>query len=268
MAATPPAPGPARQLAEEDQRETTRLCVETALLLMQHGTESAVVENMVRRLGLSLGVERVEAGIFANSVVLTTLSERRSMTTVRRSEDRGINMHLVTEVQRAVLSVEAGELDGAGYRTRLEGLFPFHYPRWLVSLAIGLSCACFARLAGADWAGCGVVVLASSAAMGLRQGVARLRFSPLVAFFAAAFVATSIAGLSELMGVGETPRIAAASSVLLLVPGFPLINGVSDVVKGHWSTGVARLVFATLLSAATCTGILLAISLWQLWGLL
>ncbi len=258
-------PGP--HLAEKEQREITRLCIQTALVLMQHGAESALVETLARRLGMALGVDRVEAGVYANSIVLTTLSERHCITTVRRSEDRGIHMQVVTEVQRAVLAVEAGELDAAAYRARFEAIVPRYYPRWLVSLAIGVSCASFARLAGADGIGCGVVVLASGAAMYLRLLVARLHFSPVVSFFVAAFVATGLAGLSEVWKLGGTPRIALASCVLLLVPGFPLINGVSDMVKGYVNTGIARLAYAILLSIASCAGILLAMSLLGLRGL-
>jgi uncharacterized membrane protein YjjP (DUF1212 family) len=259
--------GGAAQLAEREQREITRLCVQTALGLMQHGAESALVESLARRLGLALGVDRVETGVFANSVVLSTLSERHCITTVRRCEDRGINMHVVTEVQRAVLAVEAGELDAAGYRARFESIVPVHHPRWLVSMAIGVSCAAFARLAGADGIGCAVVVVASGVAMYLRLLVLRLHFNPVVSFFVAAFAATSLAGLSEIWRLGDTPGIALASCVLLLVPGFPLINGVSDMVKGFTSTGIARLAYALLLSAAACTGMLLAMSLWNLWEL-
>jgi uncharacterized membrane protein YjjP (DUF1212 family) len=51
------------------------------------------------------------------------------------------------------------------------------------------------------------------------------------------------------------------------VPGFPLINGVSDMVKGYMSTGIARLANATILSSAAATGILLSMALWNLWGL-
>jgi uncharacterized membrane protein YjjP (DUF1212 family) len=270
MSSTPPSdldPASATPLTEGAQRELTRLCIQTGLLLMQHGAESALIENLSRRLGETLGVDRVEMGVFANSLVLTTLSERHCITTVRRSEDRGINMHVVIEVQRALLAVEAGTLDADGYRARLEAIRPFHYPRPLTSLAIGLSCASFARLAHADWTGCGVVLVASSVAMFLRLHVARLHFSPVVNFFFTAFVATSLAGLSEPLKLGGTPKLALAACVLLLVPGFPLINGVSDMVKGYMSTGLARLAYATILSAASCAGIILAMTLWNLWGL-
>jgi len=262
-ASEPPLP----PLAEVEPDEITRLCVQTALVLVQHGAESALVETLARRLGLSVGADRVEAGVFANCIVLTTRSGWAEATLLRRTEDRGINMHVVMEVQRAVLAVERGELDAAGYRQRLEGIVPLRYPRWLVSLAIGLSCASFARLSGADWAGCGVVVVASAVAQYLRLQVARLHFSPVVSFFLTAFVATSVAGVGELCGVGKTPTITLASCVLLLVPGFPLINGVSDLVKGYMNMGISRLAFATLLAAAATAGMLLAVGVWGLWGL-
>jgi uncharacterized membrane protein YjjP (DUF1212 family) len=261
-----PSLPPGRPLTGAEQDVVTRLCAETAALLLQHGTESAVVESMARRLGLALGVDRVDAGVFSGSIVVGTICGGRAADTIRRVEDRGINMHVVTEVQRAVLDVEAGELDAPAYQARVEGIQPRHYPRWLVSVAIGFSCASFARLAGADWTGCAVVVIASGVAMALRQGISRLHFSPVVNFFATAFVATSVAGMSERLGLGRTPHAVVASSVLLLVPGFPLINGVSDMVKGFWSTGLARLAYATLLSVAACAGTVLAVTLWGLRG--
>lgn len=259
--AAKPAP-----LTEPPQREATRLCVETGLTLLQHGAESALVENLTRRLALALGVSRAEVALLANAVVVTTLSEGHCITTVRRNEDRGINMHMVTEVQRAVLAAEAGELDATSYRLRFEAIRPLRYPRWLTSLMIGLSCACFARLIGADAASCGVAMVAAGVAMAVRLQLVRLHFNPMVNFFVTAFVATSVAGQAVIYQYGATPKIAMAACVLLLVPGYPLINSVSDMVKGYINTGLARGMYAVLLSAGACAGILLAMSVWKVWA--
>lgn len=253
-------------LSESEQRDTTRLCATTALLLMQHGAEAALVEGTVRRLGIALGVDSVEMALMASAIVITTLSENHCITTVRRNEDRGINMHVIIEIQRAVLDTEAGVLDRDGCRERLEAIRPLRYPRWLTAVVVGVACACFARLAGADLISCLVTLVASASAMFLRLYLASLHFSPLITFFAAAFVATSIAGQSLLLGFGLAPKTAMAASVLMLVPGFPLINSVSDMVKGYMNTGISRWAVATMLSAATCGGILLATSVWNVWG--
>ena len=61
-------------ITPDEQREVTRLCVQTALLLLQHGAESTVVAQMAQRLGLALGVESVECALTANAVIITTLN--------------------------------------------------------------------------------------------------------------------------------------------------------------------------------------------------
>ena len=253
-------------LDEPTQREVTRLCARTALLRMQHGAESALVENMVRRLGHALGGCEVEIALMSSAIVITTLSGEHCITTVRRQKDHGINMDLVIELQRLVLDVENGLLDVEAYRQRLETLSPARYPRWAVVLAVGIACAAFARLAHADAVSCLVAFAASAVAMYVRLHLAALHFSPLVTFSTSAFVATSIAAQSLLYGIGAAPKTAMAASVLMLVPGFPLINAVSDMVKGYMNTGISRWAVATMLSIATCGGILLATSVWNVWN--
>jgi uncharacterized membrane protein YjjP (DUF1212 family) len=254
-----------------DQREITHLCVQTGLYLMQHGAESALVENVTRRIGIAFGARSVEVAIMASAITVTTLCEGKSMTTVRRNEDRGINMHMITEVQRALLDVEAGVLDMAGYRKRLLSLTPIRYPRSVQVVGIGLSCACFGMLAGADLHSSLLIFVASACAMWVRLMIASLHFNPLVNFFAAAFVGTSVAiqGIlhqTDLHLEGLAPKVVMASSMLLFVPGFPLINGVSDMVKGYINTGLARLMLALLLAAATCAGIMLSMRVFNVWG--
>ncbi len=52
----------------------------------------------------------------------------------------------------------------------------------------------------------------------------------------------------------QTPTIAMAASVLLLVPGFPLINSVADMFKGHINTRLARWAIASLLTPGHLCG--------------
>jgi uncharacterized membrane protein YjjP (DUF1212 family) len=260
------APTPTPALAESDQRDITDLCLTTGLLLLQHGAESALVDSVTSRLGVALGAERTEVAILSNALSVTTVHQGHAITVIRRSVDRGINMHLVTEAQRAMLDVEAQALDREGFRRRIHAIVPWRYPRWMVALAIGVSCACFARLGHADATACLLTLVASTAAMGTRQFFVSLHFNPLVSFFIAAFVATSIASQGLIYQWGTTPKVAMASCVLLLVPGFPMINSVSDMVKGHYHSGVARAVMATLLGGATAGGIVLAMIVWRVWG--
>ncbi len=260
--AEPPMP----QLREPEQREITRLCILAGQLLMQHGAESALVEIVSKRLGAALGLKEVEMAITANALSLTTRCGGHCITTVRRTVDHGINMHVVTAVQRTVIQAENGHIDRAETRRRLETIRPYHYPKPLVAVMIGVSCASFARLMGADWGSSALVFGASGVAMVARQVLASWHFNPLVNFFATAFVATSLAGQGVKHGWSTHPDMVLAACVLLLIPGFPLINAVSDMVKGYVNTGVARWTYAMLLIFASSMGIMLGLTVWRIKG--
>ncbi|HHF0432444.1 TPA: threonine/serine exporter ThrE family protein [Haemophilus influenzae] len=145
-------------MEHEYQRAVTRVCVQTALLLLQHGAESTVVVQMAQRLGVALGVESVECALTANAVVLTTLSDNHCITTARKNTDKGINMQMVTDVQRIVIAVEHHLYELEIAQRKLDQLKPLKYNRWLVVFMIGLSCAAFAHLSGGDWIICGITI--------------------------------------------------------------------------------------------------------------
>ena len=256
--------GGPRKFTELEQRKLTRLCMHAAQLLMQHGAESALVENVTVRLGAALGLETVQLGISANALSLTTLTDEHCITTVRRNVDRGINMHVVTEVQRLMLHAEKGGCTVGEVERRLYEIKPLHYNQWLLGAAIGLSCASFARLMGADWVSCAMAGFASGVAMMLRQSLSIWHFNPMVNFFLTAFVATSLSGLSLHYAIGSHPEMAMAASVLLLIPGYPLINAMADMLKGYANTGWSRWMVAMLLIMASSIGIMLALTLWRI----
>ncbi|PWD63973.1 threonine/serine exporter family protein [Pectobacterium parmentieri] len=249
------------------QREITRLCIQCALLLLQHGAESMVVEQLSSRLGMALGADSVESSISANSIVLTTIMQGHCLTSTRKNVDRGINMHVVIEVQHAVIMAEHKLLDVAGVEKRLGHIKPLRYPRWLMVSVVALSCGCFSRLNGGGWDAFIVTLIASGLAMYVRQIFTARHLNPLINFCITAFVATSASGLlMRLPAFSQTSTVAMAASVLLLVPGFPLINAVADMFKGHVNTGLARWTVASLLTLATCIGVVMAMSLWGLRG--
>lgn len=64
-----------------------------------------------------------------------------------------------------------------------------------------------------------------------------------------------------LLDWGTTPEIAMATSVLYLVPGVPLINGIIDIIEGHVLAGVSRLINALLLIVCLSLGLLCAMLL-------
>ena len=261
MTAKPP-------LSAEAHEEITRMAVWAGQLLLQHGAETTLVESAIHRLGCALGCDWVDAAITANAIVITTTSNERFVTKARRVVDRGIDMRRVSDVERLCVMAEKKIIDLAEVRRRLRFISDRARPynRYLVVVMIGLSCAAFSRLAGGDWPVFAITFIASAVAMLVRQEIAHKHFSPLINFTVAAAVATSIAALAPAFSLGDKPQLAMVASVLLLVPGFPFMNAISDMVKGHVNVGLARWTFALLLSTCVALGILLAMNLTGVWG--
>lgn len=162
--------------------------------------------------------------------------------------------------------MEKGILDHSLAQKKLNQISPERYNRWLVVVMIGLSCAAFSRLAGGDWIVFLITLIASSCGMIVRQEIGHRQFNPLLNFAATAFVTSAISAQAVIYQLGNKPTIVMASSVLMLVPGFPLINAVADMLKGYINMGIARFVMASLLTLATALGIVAAMSVTGIWG--
>lgn len=246
-------------MTESEQREITRLCARTAQLLLANGAETTLVVTMATRLGKALGVDVVECAVTANAIVTTVIANDHCITTARRVPGQGVNMTIVSEVQHIVLAAEAGKVDVAMVHRCFDELPQRFYPPWLNATMVGLSCACFARLAHADWQSCLVVFCAVFIAMGVRIYLTKKHFSHFITFIASSFTATLLTGTAVKIGINHSSQTMLAASVLMLVPGFPLINALSDMLKGYMNLGIARWALATVLTLAASIGIIFAL---------
>ena len=124
---------------------------------------------------------------------------------------------------------------------------------------VGLSCAAFSRLFGGNWETFFVTWLAASSGMWLRQQMHRLCFNPFLIVMGTAFIASLIASLAIRLFVSGMSDIVLAASVLLLIPGAPLINAVEDLINGHTETGISRGLIGFIIALSIAMGITVAL---------
>lgn len=119
-----------------------------------------------------------------------------------------------------------------------------------VLIFVGLANASFCRLFGGDIGAMGIVFWATLVGFMCKQKLLEEHVNKYVSFIASSFVASLCASISLIFNIDS--EVALTTSVLYLVPGVPLINGVIDIVEGYAQTGFSRLVEAFLLIA--CIG--------------
>lgn len=128
-------------------------------------------------------------------------------------------------------------------------------------LLVACANASFCRLFGGDMVAMAIVAVATMAGYYLKASMLRRHADLRVAVMASAFVSAVLAAGDSLLGLGDTPDIALATSVLYLVPGVPLLNSFSDMIYRHYICAFSRLVDAAVLTACLsmglCAGMLL-----------
>ena len=120
-------------------------------------------------------------------------------------------------------------------------------------ILVGLANASFCRLFGGEWCAVGIVFTATLLGFYLKQRMQAKGFNHYVIFIASAFAASMYASVAMIFDT--TSEIAIATSVLYLIPGVPLINGVIDIVEGHVLNGIARLTSALMLIVCIAVGL-------------
>ena len=120
-------------------------------------------------------------------------------------------------------------------------------------VTVGLANASFCRLFGGDWTAAGIVFTATLVGFAARQRMQAHGVNHFLIFIISAFMASLCASVA--LRFDCTAETALATSVLYLVPGVPLINGVIDIVEGHILIGFSRLINALLLIICIAIGL-------------
>ena len=128
-------------------------------------------------------------------------------------------------------------------------------PFWQAWLLISMSNACFCALFDGDLYACLLVALDTAAGFYLRKFLIGRRLNHYVAITLAAAISIAIPALGIHLGCPtETGSTALATSVLYLIPGVPLINGIIDIVEGHTLSGTSRLIHGALIILSIACG--------------
>lgn len=236
-------------------KEITRFLLEYANRLMGSGVHTSRVVRNTCRIGESLNVN-VKMSILQHTMVVSVCDKE--------------NMEVYNEVSVVPefpvsfeLNSELSALSWEAYDKHLPLEVLWEKYRRIVDhpkmdplctlFLVGFANASFCALFGGDWTARAIVFTATLIGFYLKQIMQKKHINQYIVFVVSAFVASLVASSS--LTLDTTSEIAIATSVLYLVPGVPLLNGVIDIVEGHVLTGCSRLIRALLLVTCIAVGL-------------
>lgn len=226
-----------------------------AVRLMSAGVHTSRVIRNTCRMGQCFGLD-VQMSAFYKSIMITIANKSTNQSF---NEVINIPAHYISFEHNSELSALSWEaydkhLTLQEVSDKYDRIIsaPKIHPLFVLIL-VGLANAAFCRLFDGDFVSMMIVFSSTLIGLFLKQQMMKKQMNQYVVFVISAFVASICSSTSLIFNT--TAETCIATSVLYLIPGVPLINGVIDMVEGHVLTGFARLVEATLLIICIAVGL-------------
>lgn len=205
-----------------------------------------------------------QATIFANWGELTVHLKNGgdSYSETIAVEPAGVDMSKVSATMKVIHGVHAAKMDLSTARRALQE----------ISESGPVSLVRFAVLAGAGAAALGVIfgvdhpvslILIALIAGGgacLRRWLAGLSHNLLVQPFSAALLAGITGAIAVRLNLSSDQSLVAVCPCMILVPGPHLLNGALDLARARIPLGIARIVYATVVTLTISTGLVLGLA--------
>jgi uncharacterized membrane protein YjjP (DUF1212 family) len=227
-------------------------------LMLRTGTEAFRVRQRMGQLARAMGIDTLAAHVLLGSISVTARRGGGYVTLVDEIAPLGIDARQLGELERLARDARPG-LSAAELRDKLKAITakPPVFPIAITAIAVGVACGAFSYLNDGGPSEIAVAFVGGAVGQLLRSLLFRRRLNQFAVTALCAIVASGIYCLimGALAGAGlAVPRHGAGfiSSSLFLVPGFPLIAGMLDLLQHQTLAAVARLAYGTtvLLSAA------------------
>ena len=138
---------------------------------------------------------------------------------------------------------------------------PSIYPLWTVTAAVGIACGCFAIILGGGPLEFFAALLGAASAQVVRMVMDRRHVAPYLITAISACLASLVSYILMNSLHAPNPRIGLIASVLLLVPGVPLVTALLDLLHLDLISGLTRGVYAAILVVNIGVGMLLVLAL-------
>jgi uncharacterized membrane protein YjjP (DUF1212 family) len=240
--------------------EALEVLLRFGTLMLRAGDTAFRVRDSMGMLATSMGIESLSLHITINGMTATVRRNGEQATLVSEVLPLGINAWRIGALERLARTrrPDLAPKDLAADLDAIEAVPPIH-SIITVAVAIGLASGAFSYLNDGDMLGTGAAI----AAGGLGQAARMLMFrrhlnqyavTTLCAILASGSYCLIVAGISR-QGFQPSDAVGFISSVLFLVPGFPLVASLLDLLQHQTVAGVARLFYGMLILLAAAFGL-------------
>jgi uncharacterized membrane protein YjjP (DUF1212 family) len=235
--------------------------------MFRAGNTASGTRETMQALARKMRVDALSVGFTLDSITMTGIRCGESATLLREIGPPGVNASRIAELERLARSA-APDADPQEIAAKLAAVEsePPPYSALQIAAAVGAASGAFALLNG-----CAVLEVAAAsigAGLGqwLRSLLSRRHFNQFGIAALSAIVASwtyvLLAMLATWVGLGTAQHPPGfISSVLFLVPGFPLVAGLLDLLQHQTTAALTRIAYGLMIFLAATFGLSIVIGI-------
>ena len=257
LAASGKRTGTAEKKKPDPRLEVMELAMDAGRLLLENGAETARVTETMQRISRHYGLQSARFFVLSNGILASCGSEDEPL--FSRVEHIPVNsgrLDWVCAVNQLSREIEHGDYTVRQAREAVRQVRRMPGKRVRSRILFGaVATAAFSLMFGGNWSDCLASFFAGLVVQVFQSYVSGRHLSRIVGTIAGGAVTTCCCLLLHLAGLGDNLNVMIMSTVMLLVPGVPFVNGIRDIAAGDYLSGAIRLIDAILGFACIAIGV-------------
>ena len=236
-------------------------------LMLSAGETAFRVRRSMGVIARGLGFESLSVQFGARNLVASGRRDGETATLVRDVDVPSVNTERIgaLEILARTVSLDMNSREFAAKLATIETATP-RYSIAQTSIAVGAACGAFAFLNGESWVEVSACSIGGVVGQALKSFLIRRRFNQYAVTALCAVVASALYCVAATLahgagfGVGRS-NVGLVSSVLFLIPGFPLVTALLDQLQHETAAALSRLAHAIMFVLTAAVGLSVVIAL-------
>jgi len=236
-------------------------------LMLSAGETTFRVRRSMGAIACGLGFESLSVQLGARNLVASGRCKGETATLVRDVAVASVNTARIGALEALARTVPL-DMNSREFAAKLATIesVPPRYSIAQISMAVGAACAAFAFLNGEPWAQVAACSMGGVIGQGLKSFLICRRFNQYAVTALCALVASALycvgAGLAHAVGFSVSrSSVGLVSSVLFLIPGFPLVTALLDQLQHETVAALSRLAHAMMFVLTAAVGLSVVIAI-------
>ena len=244
--------------------EKAEIILSVGQLLMENGASTDRIFRITKRVAAFMGIEeeKFHLHIMYTTLMLNISDEKNSHTSFRKCVKHAVDMRIISAISKLSWQALSDHYTLEEFQGRLKVIAtrPRFYTEWQVVFSVGIACGAYCVLFGGDFQAAFYTAICTMLGKIVQNYSHKSGINPYVGISFAAFTATTAAYFAHFLPT-ETPWQPIIACALFIVPGVPIINGLTDLLNTYLISGAARFLHVIMIVGGMSFGIVFAIGM-------